>query len=141
MLRGVGFTAMLYCMALAGLGLGLMSLYQKIEWHFAGHAALMELVNPSRKFDAPMGGTVFTTNIKYVEPTGETQVPGKWVTVGVAERLARGDKIPIFFQKSNLQRALYSKDELDSPWGWLAFGIVALLVARFAKKLLRAESE
>ena len=135
------YVAMLYCMALAMLVVGGINLVDYAQWRVRGHAALMQLNDPDKKLGAPIGGYVYA-NVKYVEANGqETLVLNKPFQPGMADRLAHGDKIPMFFQLSNPMLVIYSKDDLDSPWVWLILGVLIFFVARFAKKLLTTEAQ
>ena len=132
---------LLYVMASCALFLGLSMGYEQASWHFYGRPAVMVLAEPDKKLDTTTNVTPegLYVPVKYIEPTGQVRLLSKFVSKDYADRLVKGEQIPIFFQKDNLQYALYSKDELESPWGWLIVGTILLLFALLASKLRRKE--
>lgn len=122
MLGGTLLVAMSYVISFAMFMIGSINLYQQIDWRLSGHSAVMKLDDNAAKFTTTIGGYAYL-DVKYLGTNGETIVRGKSVPTNVAEKLKRGEGVSIFFQKNDPQNVLYSKDELDSPWGWLIAGV------------------
>lgn len=52
--------------------------------------------------------------------------------------LLSGETLSVY-RNSGKPHAVYSKDELPNPWGWLILGFILLGVSVFASRLLRQE--
>jgi hypothetical protein len=138
-MKGVGFVAMLYCMAAVALLLGLMGLYDYMQWRYNSHVAQMVLTSTAKVPPVISTSGVYL-DVKYVEPLGETYVDKKWVAADMAKRMGNGEAIQVWFRSSNPMETHFSRDDLELPWGWLGVGVVLFIVAQSARGMLKKEA-
>ena len=139
------FVAMLFIMTAAGFLMGAMALYEDALFRFKGRDATMVANDPPKWLVAHDGNyQTRTVNVKYVPVNsrdgGEIAVPAKRVSGEDVRRMAQGEQIPVRFISGDPQHARIDGAQGDNPWGWLALGIVGLLLALYARRLLHRES-
>jgi hypothetical protein len=139
----ITFIAFLFCMGLAGLVSGGISLYEWIDFHYNGRPAMMQLADPGRKvtLPAPGGADLHPMDVKYSGADGDVVVPQKRLSMAMARRLANGEKIPVTYMKHNPNRVYFAGEMPDSPWGWLGLGALTMGFFVWAWKLKRREAE
>lgn len=137
----IEFIAAIFCLALACLLVGGMNLYEKLEFRFFGRSAQMKLADPAKK--RSMSATevdLQLMDVRYIGPDGNVLVAGKRIWGEAARRVGNGERVPITYLKHNPHRMLYQYDELDSPWGWLVVGILAVGTYVYGLKQRRREA-
>jgi hypothetical protein len=143
MLGQYSFIGFLFCAGAAGLLVGGINLYERIDLSLNGRSAVMQLADPAKKISlgAPGGVDVYPLDVKYSGPDGEVVVEQKWLSRDRATKLANGEKIPVTYLKNNPKRTYYAGEKPDSPWGWLIVGVLALFTFFYAWKLKRRQAE
>lgn len=140
------FVAMLFIMAATGFLMGGMALYDDALFRFKGRDAMMVATDPPKWLIARDGNyQARTVNVKYVATAGESAddgiaVPAKHVSGDEVRRMAQGERIPVRYVDGDPRHARIDGAQGDSPWGWLTLGIVGLLLALYARRLLHRES-
>lgn len=140
-----GFVAMLFIMTATGFLMGGMALYEDALFRLKGRDAMMVATDPPKWLIAHDDNyQTRTVNVEYVPASGTDgdgiAVPAKRVSGEEVRRLAHGERIPVRFIDGDPQHARIDGAEGDNPWGWLALGIVGLLLALYARRLLHRES-
>jgi hypothetical protein len=140
-MRRIEFIAAMFCLALAGLLVGGMNLYERLEFSYFGRSAHMELADPAKKRALVANDqSLQLMDVKYVGPDGTVLVPAKRIWGDAAKRVGSGERVPITYLKHAPQRVLYPYEELDSPWGWLVVGVLSLVAAVYGLRLRRREA-
>jgi hypothetical protein len=140
-MRGITFVAMLFVGTICCLTLGGMALYERIQFWSDGQTGVMVSDDSLIQRAAKLGQSgPLRADVKYIAPSGETQVPQKFLTEDLAKRLADGEEIPVTFLRSNPQRVNFDNEPLSNPWGWLLAGSGLLALATYAWRLLRKEA-
>jgi len=139
------FVAMLFIMAATGFLMGGMALYEDALFRFKGRDAMMVATDPPKWLIARDGNyQTRTVNVKYVPAAGgagaEIAVPAKQVSGDEVRRMAEGERIPVRYVDGDPGHARIDGATGDNPWGWLTLGIVGLLLALYARRLLHRES-
>lgn len=112
--------------------------YTDLDWHLRGNHAMMVLANPDHKpliLNGPLD--LHPVDVTYVGSGGELLVPGKLLSAEMAKHLINGEQVPVIYRKSNPTVTLYRLDDLESPWGYLLGGVLAIVVAVFVHKKIR----
>lgn len=136
-----GFVAGLFVIALCGLFVGGIELYEFVDLRLNGQSATMELADPEKKvvlYSGPMDSQVL--DLRYVSDIDDVVVPQKRVSGEVARQLAAGKKIPMTYLTNNPARVFYRRSEFPNPWAWLVVGLVALATAFFGLRLHKRET-
>lgn len=129
-------------MAAITLFAGSMALWEQVDYHLNGKAALMVLANPKQKLLISNGGfDIHSVDVRYVASDGELAMPRKFVDGATAKRLAAGERIPITYLKSNPQHVYFQFEEpKKNPWGWLTVSLALIVTLVYALKLRRREA-
>ena len=134
------FIAGLFVLALCGFVAGGLSLYEHFDVWRNGQDAEMSLAHPDQKLpDYDDGLRIRVLDVQYVSSAGTVAMPNKSVSIPIAERLVDGQRIPITYMSNNPSRVMYSNYELPNPWGWLAAGVISLVIALYALRLRKRE--
>jgi hypothetical protein len=140
-MKRIEFIAALFCLALAGLMVGGMNLYEVLEFRYFGKQAQMELADPAKKRAIPAGDqSVYLMDVRYVGSGEPIIVPGKKLWGDAARAVSGGGRVPVTYLKHTPQRVLYQNEELDSPWGWLVAGLLSLGAFIYALVLRRRDA-
>lgn len=138
-MRRIEFLAAVFCIAVACLLVGGMNLYEKLEFSFYGKPAFMELAEPTKKrIVQPTDQGTHLMDVKYVGAEGgELVVRGKKLWGDAARRVGRGERVQITYLQHRPERVMFQFDELDSPWGWLGVGVIAMSAFVYGLQLRR----
>ena len=140
MMRKSKFVASLFVAAGCCLFVGGLNLYQVIRFWSDGQTGFMQSSDPAlaqatraRQYHAQY------VDVTYVTPSGSVSVQRKPLPGDMVRRLAKGQKIPVTFLKHDPLTAHFDGDEPDSPWWWLAAGILLVATSLLALRLYRIE--
>lgn len=138
------WVCMMAVMAFITLGLGVIGLTERIRMEPArivlnpsmsdtGRQALAEEAKRS------LSGHIISAAVQYTFKDGKTliQNDARLKPYEVSSLLA-GQSLSVYYDKER-PHAVFSKDELPQPAGWLISGLVLAAVAWFAVGLLRKE--
>ncbi len=137
--RKITFVASLYIFALVSFLIGGMNLFKYLQFELGGQEALMVLED--KALQLPKGGyDVHLIDVVYVTPDEKIEVAKKRLTGDKARALIGGKDINLIFLTNDPHTVIYSKNDLPNPWAWLVVGVLVLIVALYAHKLLRKET-
>ena len=140
--NSIVFIVLLFSMAAGALLPGAMALWELIDYHVNGKAAVMIPANPTKKIIVSNGGwDIHGVDVRYVSPDGELVVPGKLLDRATVKRLSAGERVPVTYLKSNPRHIYFPFEEPPNPWGWLTAGLLLLATSVYAVKLRRKERE
>lgn len=136
----IGFVAMCYIAAIAGIIGSSARIWEIIAFEHDTVEAAMVSTDPALerglRFD-PIGP--IQAHVSYVGDVGRVEVPGKWLSLPIARRLADGEAVPVRYKRSDPLSARYDGQRDTMPWVFLIVGVLALGLALYATRLLKRE--
>ena len=139
--KRISFVAGLYIMGFCALLVGGIDLYQSLEFELNSVEATMKLKDQDKKGYIDRGTNLQVVDVVYESSEGLISVPNKYISLKNLEQLIEKGSLKIHYHKNNPKRMEYSKPEVEVPWVWFITGIVIMVTAFFATKLLKEESE
>jgi hypothetical protein len=140
----ITFIAFLYVIGVGGTGLGLVDLYfsaRNAIQYARAESGVMTTTDPAvgrmAKY-SPGDGTY--ADVVYTTAKRTVQVRHAWLNRDMVRRAADGVPIPVKFVGDHPRGGYYDGEQPEWKFGGLIVGVIFLVVAIFAHRLLRKES-